>query len=258
MNQIPPFLPQTWQVRARNLTHNVVTTTIKGLTHVLCRVNDAPLADIPQQGPLILVANHVNFLEAPVIYTRLQPRPVVGFAKAETWENPALGALFTLWGAIPLQRGEADTAALRQGLEVLKTGSILAVAPEGTRSGDGRLQRGHPGITFLALHSGAPILPVVYYGGERFWTNLPRLRRTDFHIVVGESFRLITHGKRVDRQTRQQMTDEIMYQMAALLPPPYRGFYANLDQATETYLQFPPGASSNLDRTPKRPKRYDA
>ncbi|HET90226.1 MAG TPA: 1-acyl-sn-glycerol-3-phosphate acyltransferase [Chloroflexi bacterium] len=244
----PPFLPQKWHVRARTLTHHVVTTTIRGLTHVLCRVDDAHLAHVPHQGPLLLVANHVNFLEAPVIYTRLQPRPVVGFAKAETWDNPALGALFTLWGAIPLQRGAADTAALRQGLEMLKAGFILAVAPEGTRSGDGRLQRGHPGIAFLALHSGAPILPIAYYGGERFWTNLPRLRRTDFHIVVGQSFHLVIGGTRVDRQTRQQITDEIMYQMATLLPPAYRGAYADLGAATETYLRFPPGTRSNLNR----------
>ena len=136
--------------------------------------------------------------------------------------------------------------ALRQALKALEAGHILAVAPEGTRSGHGRLQRGRPGVVFLALRSGAPLLPMVYYGGELFWDNLPRLRRTDFHIVVGQPFYLDPGGVKVTRQVRQQMVDEIMYQMAALLPPAYRGVYSDLAAATEAYLRFPPGAASNL------------
>lgn len=228
------------------LTMWAVSSTIKGLTRLLCRVDDAQLARVPAQGPLILVANHINFLDVPLIYTHLQPRPVTGFAKIETWDNPVLGFLFTLGRAIPLQRGEADVAALRRGLAALTAGHILAVAPEGTRSGHGRLQRGHPGVVVLALRSGAPLLPLVYYGGETFKRNLRRLRRTDFHIVVGQPFYLQADGIKVTRQVRQQMADEIMYQLAALLPPAYRGHYANLDAATEKYLRFPPMSESNL------------
>ena len=231
------------------LTYRVATSTIKALTRLLCRVDNAQLARVPDQGPLIIVANHVNFLEVPLLYTHLQPRPVTGFAKAETWDNAALGALFDLGGAIPLRRGEADIAALRQALKALEVGQILAVAPEGTRSGHGRLQPGHPGVVFLALRSGAPLLPVAYYGGELFWRNLPRLRRTDFHIVVGQPFYLDADGVKVTRQVRQQMVDEIMYQVAALLPPAYRGVYSNLSAATEAYLRFSPGAESNLRHT---------
>jgi 1-acyl-sn-glycerol-3-phosphate acyltransferase len=102
---------------------------------------------------------------------------------------------------------------------------------------------------FLALRSGAPLLPVVYYGGELFWRNLARLRRTDFHIVVGQPFYLDAGGVKVTRQVRRQMTDEIMYQIAALLPLAYRGVYSDLPAATETYLRFPPGAESNLRRS---------
>jgi len=230
------------------LTYRVVTSTIKGLIRLLCRVDDAQLVRVPDRGPLIIVANHVNFLEVPLLYTHLQPRPMAGFAKAETWDHPALRVLADLWGAIPLRRGEADMAALRQALEALEAGHILGMAPEGTRSGHGRLQRGRPGVVLLALRSGAPLLPVVYYGGELFWRNLSRLRRTDFHIVVGQPFYLDAGGVRVTREVRQQMSDEIMYQMAALLPQAYRGVYSDLAAATETYLRFPPGAESNLRR----------
>ncbi len=225
----------------------LLTTSIKIVSDILCRVDTTHLTLIPQQGPLILVTNHINFLEVPVVYTHLQPRPLTGFVKAETLKNPILGPLlFGLWGGIPIRRGEADVTAFRLALQALQAGKIVAIAPEGTRSGNGRLQRGHPGSAFLALRSGAPILPLAYYGGERFWKNIYRLRRTDFHIVVGQPFYLKSETDRITRHMRQQMADEIMFQIAALLPPPYRGVYSNLEAATERYLQFPAGAHSNI------------
>ena len=230
------------------LSYRVVTSTIKWLTRVVCRVHDAQLAQVPDHGPLILVINHINFIDVPLLFTHLQPRPVTGFAKAESWDSLGARTLATLWGAIPLHRGEADTSALRRALEVLEMGRILAVAPEGTRSGHGRLQRGRPGVVLLALRSGAPILPVVYYGTEQYRRNLARLRRTDFHIIVGVPFHLDAGAGKATRQVRQQMTTEMMYQMAALLPPANRGHYSDLTAATETYLRFAPGAASNVSR----------
>ncbi len=225
----------------------IVTSAIKRLIRMLCRVDDAQLARVPERGPLIVITNHVNFLEVPLLYTHLLPRPVTGFAKAENWDNLFLGTLlFRLWGGIPLHRGEPDVTALHRALKALEEGAILGVAPEGTRSGHGRLQQGRPGVVWLAMYSGAPMLPVVFYGGEHFWRNLTHLRRTDFHIIVGQPFYLNVDGVKPTRQVRYQIIDEIMYQMAALLPPAYRGVYSDLSQATETYLRFPEGARSNL------------
>jgi len=215
-----------------------VTNTIKGLTRILCRIEEGPLSQIPQHGPLILVCNHINFLEVPLVFTHLQPRPVTGFAKSETWESPFLGPLFDLWGAIPLRRGEADLNALRRGLEALEGGKIVAINPEGTRSGNGRLQKGHPGVVTLALRSGVPLLPMVYYGGETFHRNIRRLQRTDFNIRVGKPFYVDTCGEKVTRQVRQKIVDEIMFQLATLLPAAYRGAYANLEASTTHYLNF--------------------
>jgi 1-acyl-sn-glycerol-3-phosphate acyltransferase len=223
------------------LTHSILTAAFKGLTHLLCRIDDAQLAQVPDQGPLIVVTNHVNILEIPIIYTHLQPRPVTGLVSAHRWDNRWLRWLLDACGAIPLRRDEADIAAMRKALEMLKAGYIVAIAPEGTRSGHGRLQKAHPGVVLLALHSGAPVLPVVFYGSERYRDNLRRLRRTDFHVVVGKPFYLEAGGVKVTRQVRQQMTDEVMYQMSALLPPAYRGVYSDLNAATEMYLTFQPG-----------------
>lgn len=228
------------------VTNQVVTSGIKHLTRTLLRVHDAELAQVPAHGPLILVPNHINFLEAPVLYTHLQPRRMTALAKVETWDNPFLRFLFNMGEAIPLRRGEADLAALRRGLDVLEAGHILAIAPEGHRSNHGRLQRGHPGVVFVAIHSGAPLLPVACFGGEKFRSNVTRLRRTDFHIVVGQPFRVDARGGRVMGALRQHIADEIMYQLAALLPPVYRGYYSDLSAGTEGYLRFDPPARSNL------------
>jgi 1-acyl-sn-glycerol-3-phosphate acyltransferase len=220
------------------LKFRLVTGLIKLLSRLLCRVDAAALDKVPRRGPLILVANHVNFLDVPVGYTHLQPRPLTGLAKIETWDDPFLGFLADLWRAIPVRRGEADLEALRRSLEALEAGHILAIAPEGTRSGDGRLQPGYPGVVLLALRSKAPLLPLVYYGHEGFRENLRRLRRTPFHIAVGRPFYLEARGEKVTPEVRQQMLDEIMYQLAALLPLEYHGVYANLEAATQKYLRF--------------------
>ena len=224
----------------------LVNTTLKGLTDVICRVDDAQLVRVPQRGPLIVVANHINFLDVPVLFSRVHPRRVTGFAKAETWQNPAMALLFDTWKVIPLERGEADVGAFREGLAALQEGAILAVAPEGTRSGHGRLQHGRPGVVLLALRSGAPILPIVFHGSERFHDNVRRLRRTDFRIVVGQPFYFDARGAKVTQTVRHAMANEMMYQIAGLLPPDYRGVYADIATATEHYLHFPEGSASNL------------
>jgi 1-acyl-sn-glycerol-3-phosphate acyltransferase len=222
------------------LSHFFVVATLKGLTSLICRIDDAQLARVPDRGPLIVATNHVNVIEIPIIYTRLQPRPVVGMVLADRWNNPLLGWVLDVGGTIPLRRGEPDVAALRTALDRLRAGHIIIIDPEGTRSGDGRLQKGHPGAVLLALRSGAPLLPVVFHGGENYKDDLRRLRRTDFHIEVGRPFHLDAGGRRVTRQVRQRMIDEVMYQMAALLPPAYRGVYSDLSAATEGYLAWLP------------------
>jgi 1-acyl-sn-glycerol-3-phosphate acyltransferase len=215
------------------------------LVRILCKIDGEKIDRIPMDGPLILLANHVNFLEAPVLHCRLRPRKLIGLAKAEAWENPLLGWLFNQWEAIPIRRGEPDIGALRRALGVLREGGILAIAPEGTRSRHGRLQRGRPGVVTIALKSGAPLLPVVFYGGEAIGHNVRRLRRTPFHILVGEPFRVETGDEGISRDVRQRIADEIMYEMAALLPTAYRGEYANLSAASKKYLRFDSAAERN-------------
>jgi 1-acyl-sn-glycerol-3-phosphate acyltransferase len=112
----------------------------------------------------------------------------------------------------------------------------LAIAPEGTRSGDGCLQKARTGVSVLALDSGAPVIPVAYYGGEKFRSNISRLIRTNFYFRVGAPFHVRMAGVKLTREVREQITTEIMYRLAALLPPEYRGYYSDLSQATSRFL----------------------
>jgi len=229
------------------LAFRLVNFSIKGLTRIACQVDDAQLELVPQKGPLILAINHINSIEVPLMFTHMQPRPLTGFAKIETWDALWSRMLFNLWEAIPIRRGGIDNQAFQRGQQALAAGKILAVAPEGTRSKNGKLQKGYPGIVLLALRSGAPIQPVVYYGGESVWHNLRHLKRTDFHIMVGNPFSLKPEVS-LSRDVREQITAEVMYQMAALLPPTYRGIYSDFSLASQEYLIFAPGVKSNLDK----------
>lgn len=214
-----------------------VNTVVKVGTSIMCRIDAPDLNKVPQKGPLIAYANHTGQIEVPLIYSHLQPRRATGLAKIETWNGWFLRWIFNLWGAIPVRRGEADMVAMRKSLEALENEYILAISPEGTRSHTGALIKAHPGIVTLALHSKAPLLPMVHWGGENLRRNLKLLKRTDFHIRVGEPFEIDLHGEKATRPVRQQIVDEMMYRLAALLPREYRGEYGDLDNATEKYLK---------------------
>ena len=215
------------------------------LFKILLKLEVVGLENVPSGGALILAITHTNFLD-PALAGGVMPRELVIMSKIENFRHPVLGIIARLYGAFPVRRGEVDRQAIRRSLEVLAGGQALLMAPEGTRSGHGRLQKGHDGMTFIALRADAPILPVAITGVEHFWANLSRLRRTPIKIVIGKVFRFSAGGERAGREIMSKMTEEGMYQLAALLPPERRGVYSDLNSATEEYLAFPPGSSSNL------------
>ena len=217
----------------------ITAAFLRALTGLMFRVDAAQLAKVPSRGPLIIVANHVHVPEIPTLYTRLLPRKVHGMAQAEhVLSKDIAGRILRLFDTIPVWRGEADLNALRTGIRRLKEGRIILLDPEGTRSHNGCLQKGHAGAILMALHSGAPMLPVVHYGSENYRQNLKRLRRTDLHYAVGRQFRLEAGNQRITSSVRRQMIDEVMFQMASLLPLQYRGAYAALDTVPHKYLVF--------------------
>jgi 1-acyl-sn-glycerol-3-phosphate acyltransferase len=202
------------------------------------RIEKLEFKKVPAKGPLIIYSNHTGMVEVPIIFTELLPRPVTGIAKIESWDNWFLRWIFNMWDAIPIRRGEADMEAMHSMLHALENNYILGLSPEGTRNKTGALLKAQPGVIILALKSGSPLMPLAHWGGEKFKGNIKRLKRTDFHIRCGRMFYLDAHGERVTKEVRQQMVDELMYQMAILLPTEYRGAYSDLEKATAKYLRF--------------------
>jgi 1-acyl-sn-glycerol-3-phosphate acyltransferase len=201
-----------------------------------CRINTPELQKVPKTGPLIAITNHTGQIEVPIMFAYLQPRKITAWAKAEAFDNLFLKFIFGVWNVIPIRRGEGDTKSLKLAVKMIKEGYIFGIAPEGTRNKTGRLLRAMPGTVLLALHSGAPIIPVVHWGGENYLKNLKQFKRTDFHIRVGEAFKLNTEGVKVTGEIRQQIADEMMYEIAKLLPEEYRGEYSDMSKAMQKFI----------------------
>lgn len=233
------------------IARRLINFAARALTGLVCDIEADGLRRIPEQGPLIIIVNHVNFLELPIIYPRVPSDLGTGYSKVENWDNWLYRLLFANWNIIPIDRDHVDVSAMRQGFRALDEGMILFVTPEGTRSHDGQLQQGKPGVAMLAGRTGVPVWPIACYGGDRFGESIRHLRRTDYHVNVGNPFTISTNGVRVTGAVRQEIADEMMYQIAALLPAKYRGYYSDLDAASESFLSFPSPEESNL-RKPDR------
>jgi len=217
-------------------TRSVVLFFLKVTLGLLCRIKSEGINNIPINGPLIIYSNHSGELEIPIMYMVVQPRIVTGMAKIESWDNPLLRWLFNLFEFIPVRRGELDLEAFKKTIDRLGEGYIVGISPEGTRSRDGKLIKARPGIVTLALRSGAMLLPVAHWGGEEFIDNLKNLRRTEFNIRVGEPFFLKLEETKLSKEVRQTIVDEMMYELAALLPKDYQGYYQNPEERPYLYL----------------------
>jgi 1-acyl-sn-glycerol-3-phosphate acyltransferase len=195
---------------------------------IFTRLKTKGLENIPQRGPLLVAFNHLAHLDAALVLPFL-PQPVEGIALEDLYHVPVTGQLLRLYGTIPVHRDQFDRDVIRRALQALAEGKILALAPEARMSLTGALERARQGAAYLALRSGAPVLPVAITGTETVPSDLKRLRRPRLTVTFGEV--IITPPRAGKPQARRQQvaefTDEIMYRIAAMLPPEYRGVYGD-------------------------------
>ncbi len=121
--------------------------------------------NIPEEGPFILASNHLSFLDPPLLGIS-SPRKLYFLARKTLFKNKIFSAFIKRLGAIPIER-EGSPMALRKGLDVLKEGKGLVIFPEGTRSRDGKLKNGKPGVGFLAIKGKCPVVPVFISGTDK-------------------------------------------------------------------------------------------
>lgn len=180
-------------------------------------------------GNVILAANHLGRLEPAALLSILDREDIILPMAEKYKDHPLYGLLGRVVNAVWLNRFDADYAAFRQMLDRMKQGGMLVIAPEGTRSKTEALQEAKMGVAFLASKSGYPVLPVAVTGTEDrvIRENIKHFRRSKITVTAAELMYIdIPRGKGREEALRAA-TDEIMCQIAALLPEKYRGVYAN-------------------------------
>ena len=199
---------------------------------VLTRVDVRGRENVPSEGALLLVFNHLGHLDPPLVLAML-PRPFTGIAVIGLRDVPVTGWLLRLANVIWVNRGHFDRAALRRGLQVLSEGGILGIAPEGRISLTGALEEGKRGSGFLARRADVPLLPVAITGTEKAAADWRRLRRPRLSLTIGKPFRLEPEREGLSRKEQLRAdADYIVTRLARMLPPEYRGVYGDAVPAT--------------------------
>ena len=236
---IQPSASQTYQHEAWDTKRRFLRFLIRviGFT-LLAKLDDVQgIENVPVQGPALLMINHIAFID-PIVVLHVLQRNIVPLAKIEVYDLPVIGIFPRMWGVIPVHREEFDRRAVQMALEVLRSGEIVLIAPEATRSP--QLQEGKEGVAFIASRADVPVIPVAIDNTTGFpaFRTAARWKQPGARVQFGQPFRFRHLDQRPNRQQLRQMTDEALYQLAGLLPEKRRGYYAKLNQATKETIEL--------------------
>ena len=209
---------------ARRLFRQFMRLLMKTLIFTLTRPIVTGLENFPKKGPALIVINHLGDADV-ILVGAYTPIMFDGMGKIELNDHWLAGPMMRAYGIIWVHRGRPDRKALRAALDGLAAGRIVGIAPEGRQSMIGGLEEGNEGAAFLALKSGAPIVPVAMTGteNENIFGHIKRFKRAPVTLSVGEPFFL---QEQADRQEMMRLgTHQIMQALAKLLPESYRGNY---------------------------------
>jgi 1-acyl-sn-glycerol-3-phosphate acyltransferase len=229
MSDTPKFVPGSPE---RPRFYEFARVIIKIFTPLLYNLKIEGLENVPRTGPILIASNHLSFWDIVSVATYV-PRMLHFMAKIEHSQRSFSNWLFTKLEAFFVRRGEGDMDAIRNSLAVLKADQALFIYPEGHRTEDHAMIKAHDGFALIAFKGNVSVLPVATWGSEKV---LKKGRigpwRPTIHIRYGKPITFTPSGKRYTREELEQATTETMKAIAAMLPPEYRGFYAD-DQKSE-------------------------
>ncbi len=191
------------------------------------KVKLSGLENIPEQGPYLIAINHVSLYDPPFSLAFWPVAPEAAGA-VDLWDKPGISQLASLYGGIPVHRGQYDRKLIDTLVKALAAGRPVLIAPEGTRSHAPGMQRAMPGIVFVTDRSRVPVIPVGIVGTtDDLLHNALHFKRPEVEMRVGKPLQLNPLEGRGEqrRQLRQAQVDEIMLKIAEVLPPKYRGVY---------------------------------
>ncbi|MFZ5856211.1 MAG: lysophospholipid acyltransferase family protein [Chloroflexota bacterium] len=223
---------------------NFLRWLIRGLLHLIARVEVRGYENLPPEKDYILATNHIGILDGILPFVALN-RWDIYIPVAEKWEqNWLLNFLGKYFNFIFIDRYNPDIKAMRKIIRLMEEGNAIGISPEGTRSRVGALIEAKPGVTYLATKLNRPIVPVAITGTEDkvIFGNLKRMRKSPITVTAGPYFTLPPIQREHRDETLKQYTDEIMCRIAALLPERYRGFYKDFPRVAELVSSAPPHA----------------
>ena len=204
--------------------------------HILSQVRIQGLENVPKHGPYLIAINHISLYEPPFILA-FWPTALEAAGAVEIWQRRGQNVLVRLYGGIPVHRGNYDRSLIETMLAVLQSGRPLLIAPEGGRGHRLGMRHAHPGAAYIIDQAGVPVIPVGIVGAtDDFLEKALHGKRPIIEMRIGQVIHLpaITGKGEQRRLARQRNTDLIMHRIAALLPPEYRGVYANLETGAQT------------------------
>ncbi len=181
---------------------------------------------IPEDGPYLLVSNHMSIADGPIVLMSHPPKWTYFWIAAKWTTYPVFGFLAARIGAIFIERDVLDRAAIRRAVDMLKAGEIVGLAPEATRSPIGQIIKPRNGAAYLATRvDGMPIVPAGITGSDKLFGNFLRLRRTPITVRFGKPFTLPTPERRLRQKELTRLTDDIMQRILPLIPTEQHGYY---------------------------------
>jgi 1-acyl-sn-glycerol-3-phosphate acyltransferase len=212
------------------VAYRVIKFLLTPVLRLTYRIRIEGREHLPPNGPVILAANHRSFMDS-LFLPLVVARRLTFVAKAEYFDSWKTAWFFRAVGQIPIRRegGSASERALASATDVLACGGVFGIYPEGTRTRDGYLHRGHTGVARLALRTGAPIVPVGLIGTDEVQPTHAKLPRPFKRITIrfGEPVPSEHYaGRHDDHLVLRQLTDEVMFDIQQLSGYEYHDTYA--------------------------------